>query len=84
MRRLATVCGVLRSRLRVGPANAGTQRYHTSSTNNLVSYGAGLEIEVTHRIKIRVAQMEVQRWLSFEPHGLAPVSVLSGVSYVIP
>jgi len=70
--------------LGAGQGTISNQLYHTSSTYNLVSYGAGLEIQAAGRLQIRVASVEVQRWLSFEPHGLAPFSVITGVSYVIP
>lgn len=68
----------------VGQGTISNQRYSTASTYNLYGYGAGLEYLIAEHINLRLGDVEVQRWLSFAQHGLAPLSVVAGASYVIP
>jgi len=68
----------------VGQGTISNQRYGTASTYNLYSYGAGWEYLILEHINLRLGDVTMERWLSFEPHGLSPLSIVVGASYVIP
>lgn len=70
--------------LSLGQGTITNQVYGTASTFNLYSYGAGFEYVAGRHVVVRAVDIEEQRWLNFIPHGLSPVLVTSGVSYVIP
>ena len=66
-----------------GQGTISNQRYNTASTYNLFGYGGGLEYLIAEHLNLRLGDVEVQRWHSFPPHGLAPLSFVVGVSYVL-
>ena len=68
----------------VGQGTISNRQLGTASTYNLANLGGGAELVAGRHLNIRLADLEVQRWLSFPPHGLLPVSLIAGVSYVLP
>lgn len=53
-------------------------------TNTYFAYavGAGVDVRVTRHINIRAFDFEVQKWPSFPPNGLSPLSGSVGAAYV--
>lgn len=68
----------------LGQGTIGNRVLGTASTYNLANFGGGAEWLVERHWNLRLADVEVEHWLSFPPHGLTPVSLVAGVSYVLP
>jgi opacity protein-like surface antigen len=70
-----------------GMGRFGTQggSFGTTATTAYTAYafGGGVEYMATHNINVRVFDVELQKWPSFPPNGLSPVSYTIGVAYVI-
>jgi hypothetical protein len=70
-----------------GMGRFGTQggSFETTATTAYTAYafGGGLEYMATRNINVRVFDVELQKWPSFPPNGLSPISYSIGVAYVI-
>jgi hypothetical protein len=69
-----------------GVGRFGTQAgsYTVIATTSYFEYGvgAGVEYMVTHNINIRPFDVEFQKWPTFAPSGLSPVTYTFGAAYV--
>ncbi|MDR3734713.1 MAG: hypothetical protein P4L10_04155 [Acidobacteriaceae bacterium] len=62
----------------------GVFQYAHNTANlayNMYSFGGGLDVRVKPYLNVRVVDLEAQHWMSFPPHGLAPMAVSFGVAY---
>ena len=70
-----------------GMGRFGTQggSFGTTATSAYTAYafGGGVEYMATRNINVRVFDVELQKWPSFPPNGLSPISYSIGVAYVI-
>jgi hypothetical protein len=67
----------------VGRATITNQDYNLSSSYNLYAFGGGVEYRVLRKINIRAFDVEMQKWPDFPPHGLSPMAITIGASYII-
>ena len=58
--------------------------FEVTSTENYTTYafGGGLEYKLNRSINIRPIDIELQKWSSFPPNGLSPISYSIGAAYV--
>ena len=68
----------------LGQGTISNRLLGTFSTYNLANFGGGAEWLVERHWNLRLADVEVARWLGFPPNGLTPVSLVAGASYVLP
>ena len=68
----------------LGRGTITNQLFNQSSSYNIVpAFGGGLEYRVSHKLNIRVVDLEIQKWPDFEPHTLSPLAITVGLSYII-
>jgi len=69
-----------------GVGRFGTQggSFETTATSSYAAFafGGGIEYQATRNINIRAFDIEGQKWPSFAPNGLSPISYTIGVAYV--
>ena len=70
-------------KLMLGRGSINNQLFNLSSSYNLYAYGGGLEYRAARRITVRGIDFEMQKWPGFPPHGLSPLVVTIGASYII-
>ena len=71
------------AKLMFGRATITNTDFNASSSYNVYAFGGGLEYRVLRRINIRAVDFELQKWPDFEPHGLSPLAITFGASYII-
>lgn len=70
-------------KLMVGRGSITNQLFNLSSSYNIYAFGGGLEYRAARRLSVRAIDFEMQKWPDFAPHGLAPLIVTVGASYII-
>ena len=74
-----------------GKALFGTGRFGTkgggfgtTATTGYATYafGGGVEYKTPYKIKVRIIDVEFQKWPNFTPNSLSPISYTVGVAYV--
>ena len=70
-------------KLMLGRGTITNQLFNLSSSYNIYAYGGGLEYRAARRITVRAIDFEQQKWPDFPPHGLSPLVVTVGASYII-
>jgi hypothetical protein len=63
------------------PFIQGTTRSAGNIAYNMYAIGGGVDLRVKRYLNVRLFDLELQKWLSFPPHGLAPTVVTFGVAY---
>ena len=70
-------------KLMLGRGMITNQLFNLSSSYNIYAYGGGLEYRAARRLTVRAIDFEQQKWPDFPPHGLSPLVVTVGASYII-
>lgn len=70
-------------KLMLGRGTITNQLFNLSSSYNIYAYGGGLEYRAARRITVRAIDFEQQKWPDFPPHGLSPLVMTVGASYII-
>ncbi len=59
------------------------QLFNLSSSYNIYAYGGGVEYRAARKLTVRAIDFEMQKWPDFATHGLSPLVVTVGASYII-